>query len=69
MSQSPESRPPRLQVRKLGPEVQGFLFTLDGDDEPLPGLESFFPEAPVVPVDDVVDLSFERSRRRFTQGA
>lgn len=54
----PTARPPR--------ETQGYLFTLDGDDEVIPGLEEFFPE---VPIANPADLELERSRRRFTQGA
>jgi len=66
MSDHAHSKPPsRPTVR----EVQGFLFTLDGGDESLPELEAFFPEAPVVPIAEVADLGFERTRRRFTQGA
>ena len=53
-------------IRRLTPEAQGFLFTFDGDTDPLPGLEDFFSE---VPIAEVPDLDFKRSRRRFTQGA
>lgn len=67
-SSDPDVRP-HLRVAPLPAGSQGFLFELDSDGQPLPGLDDFFSEAPMVSVAEVPDLDFERSRRRFTQGA